>query len=141
MRRFALVFTVVIYLSPVLWAQTSAIHVTLLGTGGPSSGAFRGEAGLLVEAGGGVLLFDCGSTVPSRLDQLFPSKIGVSKVFLSHLHSDHAEGLPILWMQGWQSDRWDRPLSVWGPGPDVDQPTGTAALTAQIQTAFATNTH
>jgi ribonuclease Z len=102
------------------------------------------EAGLLVEAGGETLLFDCGRGVPERLTQLGPSKSGprlaVNKVFLSHLHSDHTEGLPILWMGGWTA-RGNNSLSVWGPGPDVDQPTGAGDLLAQLQTAFATNTH
>jgi ribonuclease Z len=140
-RRSALFVSVFACLLPFHYARAADMHITLLGTGGPSSGAFRGEAGLLVEAGSETLLFDCGSTVPSRLDQLFPSKIGVSKVFLSHLHSDHTEGLPMLWMQGWQSFRWDSPLFIWGPGPDVDQPSGTADLASRIQAAYATNTH
>jgi ribonuclease Z len=127
-----------------LWAQTPPIHVTLLGTSGPSVTTLVAEAGLLIEAGGETLLFDCGRGAPERLAQLGPSKsgprLGVNKVFLSHLHSDHTKGLPILWMTGWTS-RGNNPLRVWGPGPDVDQPTGVGDMLAQLQTAFATNTH
>jgi ribonuclease Z len=66
----------------------------------------------------------------------------VKNVFLTHLHSDHTEGLPILWMNEstWAS-RGNTPLSVWGPGEDVDQPAGTADLTSLVANPFATNTH
>src|SRR5579859_973251 len=142
MLRFVPYVAVVCGLS--LWAQTPPIHVTLLGTSGPSVTRSVAEAGLLVEAGGETLLFDCGRGVPERIMQLGPSKSGprlaVNKVFLSHLHSDHTEGLPILWMTGWTA-RGNNPLNVWGPGPDVDQPTGSGDMLAQLQTAFATNTH
>ena len=37
------------------------------------------------------------------------------KVFLSHLHVDHVGDLDTLWLSGWVSNRYDRPLRVWGP--------------------------
>ena len=121
-------------------ASPPVMYVRLLGTGGPSLGYNPAEAGLLVVAGPEVLLFDCGHGIPDRLYQL--NRINVSKVFLSHLHSDHTEGLPELWMNwtAWYS-RGTTPLSVWGPGRDVDQPSGTADLTAQLADAWATDTH
>lgn len=97
----------------------------------------RPEMGTLVQAGGETLLFDCGRGVPERLNQL---GVTVSKVFLTHLHSDHTQGLPILWMGGWNA-RGASNLSVWGPAADDDQPTGTAGLTAMLASGFATNTH
>jgi len=142
MTRFVPALGILLGLS--LWAQTTPIHVILLGTSGPSVTRSVSEAGLLVEAGGETLLFDCGRGVPERIMQLGPSKygprLGVNKVFLSHLHSDHTEGLPILWMTGWTA-RGNNPLNVWGPGPDLDTPTGAGDMLAQLQTAFATNTH
>jgi ribonuclease Z len=127
-------------------AQASAIHVTLLGTRGledTTDGPFPAEAGILVEAGGEVLLFDCGRGVPDRLSQLEFSKsgsrLGVSKVFLTSLVEDHVEGLPILWMLGW-SRRQSTSLAVWGPGPDGSGSPGTASLSANLQSAFSTNT-
>lgn len=69
-----------------------SIYVRLLGTAGPSLNPNQAEAGLLVVAGAEVLLFDCGHGVPNRLAQL--GRTNVSKVFLTHVHSDHTEGLP-----------------------------------------------
>jgi len=120
-------------------AAQPAIYVRLLGTAGPSLNPDRAEAGLLVVAGSEVLLFDCGHGVPNRLAQL--GRTNVSKVFLTHVHSDHTEGLPELWMNEitW-GNRGNTPLSVWGPGEDTNQPAGTHDLTSMVANAFATNT-
>ena len=119
-----------------IFAQSPGIKVTLLGTAGPSLSIDRAESGRLVQVGGETLLFDCGRGVPERLAQLGVG--GVSKVFLTHLHSDHTQGLPILWMGQWNG-RGSTPLSIWGPPTDVDQPTGTAGLASSLATAYATN--
>lgn len=118
-------------------ATAKSIVVTLLGTAGPSMNIERPESGTLIQAGTETLLIDCGRGVPEQLVKI--GVRGVSKVFLTHLHSDHTEGLPILWMSGWNGR--DGRLSVWGPGTGQDQPTGTVGLTQALATAFATNTH
>src|ERR1700682_2755786 len=132
--------------SPPVVAQAAVIHITLLGTRGlegTTDGPFPAEAGMLVEAGGETLLFDCGRGVSERLSQLEFSKsgsrLGVAKVFLTSLVADHVEGLPVLWMLGW-ARRQSTPLSVWGPGADGNASPGTASLTANLQAAYATNT-
>ena len=124
----------------VLPGAAQSIYVRTLGTGGPSIGGPRAEAGLLVVAGSEILLFDCGHGIPDHLAQI--NRLYVNKVFLTHLHSDHTEGLPVLWMNwdAWVS-RGTTPLSVWGPGRGPDQPAGTADLTAQLANAWATDTH
>jgi ribonuclease Z len=121
--------------------DAQSIYVRLLGTAGPSLNPNQAEAGLLVVAGAEILLFDCGHGVPNRLAQI--GRTNVSKVFLTHVHSDHTEGLPELWMNEvtWEN-RGSTPLSVWGP-PEAapNQPSGTADLTSDVANAFATNTH
>ncbi len=121
-----------------LLAQQGGIKVTLLGTSGPSQSLDLAETGTLVQAGTETLLFDCGRGVPERLVQIGAGS--VNKVFLTHLHSDHTEGLPILWMSGWPG-RGANPLSIWGPGEAVNQPAGTADLATMMSGAYATNTH
>ena len=137
---FHLLFTLALTCANRLPAAQPVMYVRLLGTAGPSLGYGQAEAGMLVVAGPEVLLFDCGHGVPDRLFQL--NRISVSKVFLSHLHSDHTEGLAELWMN-WDAcySRGTTPLSVWGPGRDVDQPAGTADLTSHLASAWATDTH
>ncbi len=119
-------------------AQAPSIKVTLLGTSWPSIALERAEAGTLVQAGTETLLFDCGRGVPEPLNQIGAGS--VSRVFLTHLHSDHTQGLPVLWMGQWSARR-NNPLALYGPGAEVDQPTGTTGLAAQLMTAYATNTH
>ncbi len=121
-----------------LMAQNSTFKVTLLGTSGPGLSLDRSEAGTLVQAGSENLLFDCGRGIPERLTQLGLGNI--NKVFLTHLHSDHTQGLPILWMGSWNG-RGTNPLSLFGPAQDTDQPTGTTGLATQLTAAYATNTH
>lgn len=125
--------------SPQAAGQPAPFRVRLLGTAGPSLNLGQAEAGLLVVAGSELLLFDCGRGVPERLAQIGAIP---TKVFLTHLHSDHTEGLPILWMNEvmWEN-RANTPLSVWGPGLGPDQPAGILEMTSQIASAFATNTH
>ena len=90
--------------------------VTLVGTGGPelTPERVRGEA-TLVQVGGQSLLFDAGRGV---LDGLYQARVRpqeVTRVFLTHLHSDHIEGLPGLWMTPWFLLGRTEPMEVWGP--------------------------
>src|SRR5260370_17557145 len=73
-------------------AQGTSIHVTLLGTRGledTTDAPFPAEAGVLIEPGGELLLFNCGHGIPDRVSQLAISKSG------SRLGSAHAV-LPTL---------------------------------------------
>ena len=54
----------------------------------------------------------------------------ISRVFLTHLHSDHVVQLPDLLLTGWAGGRRGVPLTVWGP-------VGTDAMMAHLQEAFA----
>lgn len=138
MLRYRVLLSALLLL-PALPAQV--ITATLLGTAGPSLSTVQAEAGLLIQAGPETLLFDCGHLVPERLAQL--GIYNVTRVFLTHLHSDHTEGLPILWMNEftWES-RGSNPLQVFGPPEDnPNQPAGTSDMTTGIANAYATNTH
>ena len=105
------------------------MRVILLGTGGPELTPNRAGYATLVEAGGQTLLFDAGRNV---LQRLYESKIkatDVTRVFFTHLHSDHIEGLPGLWMTSWFLLGRDKPMHVWGPY-------GTADMINGMQTMF-----
>lgn len=91
------------------------IEVTLLGTGGPQLFPDRVGYSTLVEAGGQKLLFDTGRGV---LQRLYESDIDIEKVtdvFYTHLHDDHTEGLPPLWMRGWLMEGRSEPMHIRGP--------------------------
>jgi ribonuclease Z len=89
--------------------------VTLVGTSGPELTPERGGEATLVQVAGQSLLFDAGRDV---LGNLYRSRVlpqTVTKVFLTHLHSDHIAGLPDLWMTPWFLLGRTQPLEVWGP--------------------------
>jgi ribonuclease Z len=111
-RRMGLVAAAWLLLAPGLAAQT---RVVLVGTGGPELTPERAGEATLVEANGQSLLFDAGRGV---LDGLYLSGIApqkVTHVFLTHLHSDHIEGLPGLWITPWFLLGRTARLEVWGP--------------------------
>jgi ribonuclease Z len=115
---------------------TKDIRVTLLGTAsGPR--AFVDKAGIstLVEAGGERLLFDAGRGVMQRLVQAgFPMN-AVTKLFLTHLHSDHVIGVPDLMLTPWSAAPERKvPLDVWGPD-------GTRDMMRHLERAFAFDIH
>src|SRR5690242_14523479 len=91
------------------------IRVVLLGTqGGPTFGAQRIGIGTLVEAGGERLLFDAGRGVTTGMARVSVNPVDITKVFITHLHSDHVISLPELLVYPWAQGR-RTPLEVWGP--------------------------
>ncbi|MEI9815136.1 MAG: MBL fold metallo-hydrolase [Acidobacteriota bacterium] len=111
-------------------AQPAAIEIHLIGTGGPELSAARRGPATLVSIGSNQFLFDAGRGV---LDGLFASGLApqnVTKIFLTHLHNDHIEGLPTLWITPWFLLGRQQPLEVWGPA-------GTRAMIDGMRRMFA----
>jgi len=94
----------------------NVIRVTLPGTAsGPR--AFVDKAGIstLVEAGSERLLFDAGRGSMQRLVQAGFAMNAVTKLFLTHLHSDHVIGVPDLMLSPWAAAPERKvPLELWG---------------------------
>jgi ribonuclease Z len=110
--------------------------VTLLGTGvGPPVRPAQFGASTLVEAGGKRLLFDCGRGATIRLTQAGVPIGSVSRLFLTHLHSDHVVQIPDLLLSGWVGTAGRKvPLEVWGPD-------GTRDMMSALERAFAFDIH
>ncbi len=108
------------------------IRVTLLGTGSPTPTAERFGASTLVEAGPEKLVFDCGRGCPIRLQQK-GVPLGEVKLFITHLHSDHLNGIVDLWLTGWLPPPFGRrttPFVMIGPE-------GTKNMAVHLEEAFA----
>jgi ribonuclease Z len=113
----------------------SELKVVLLGTmGGPTFSGERLGISTLVIAGDERLLFDAGRSLTTGLARLNINPASVTRVFLTHLHSDHIVSLPELLLFPWASQGRTAPLQVWGP-------TGTRAMMERLQEAFAFDIH
>ena len=92
------------------------MRVTALGTGNPEPRRSQASASFFVELGNGdKFFFDVGSGSQANFPMLRISYREADKVFLTHLHTDHAGDIPWLWIGGWVAGRYDKPLQVWGP--------------------------
>jgi ribonuclease Z len=116
-------------------APSDSLTVILLGTGGgPPVNLQQFGASTLVEAGGERFLFDCGRGATMRLTQAGVPIGTISRLFLTHLHSDHVIQIPDLLLAGWAAGRRTIPLEVWGPA-------GTRDMMDHMQEAFAFDIH
>lgn len=102
--------------------QHSITTVYLLGTGGPEFTVNRTGISTLIAAGDSCFLFDTGRGAAQRIFECGIPFSAIDQVFYTHLHSDHIEGLPNLWMSPWFLVKKFNPLNIHGPA-------GTKAMT------------
>ncbi len=111
------------------------IRVILLGTqAGPTFAAQRLGIGTLVIAGKEQLLFDAGRGITTGMVRAGVDAAAVTRVFLTHLHSDHIISLPELIISPWAFQGRAVPLQVWGPD-------GTRAMMQHFEEALAFDIH
>ncbi|AQZ63001.1 hypothetical protein BKM31_17410 [[Actinomadura] parvosata subsp. kistnae] len=94
--------------------DTEHIRVLLCGTGSPEISAARAQACTLVAAGGKMFLFDAGEGTTKSLAESDVPIGALDRIFLTHFHSDHFNGLASLVNAIWIWGRTE-PLDVWGP--------------------------
>ena len=96
--------------------RTSATRLVLLGTaGGPLPSPTRSGIAQAVVVGDRVNVVDCGAGVARQLRR---AKLlsRLSRVFITHLHSDHACDYFNLFLLGWPVLQHNPPVAVFGPG-------------------------
>ena len=119
----------------VATSSDPSMRVVLLGTkSGPATDAQRLGISTLILAGGEKLLFDCGRGLTIGMARLAINPADVTKVFLTHLHSDHIVSLPELVLFPWASQGRSVPLQVWGPD-------GTRSMVKHLLDAFSFDIH
>ncbi len=91
------------------------LHVFMCGSGSPLPDPTRAGPCVGVLAGSHAMVFDSGSGGARRLARMgFP--IGrLEKIYLTHLHSDHIDGLGELMLQAWVGGSRATPLPIAGP--------------------------
>jgi len=115
----------------VATSSDSSMRVVLLGTrSGPVIDAQRLGISTLILAGDEKLLFDCGRGLTFGMARLAINPADVTKLFLTHLHSDHIVSLPELVLFPWASQGRAAPLKVWGPA-------GTRSMVNHLLQAFS----
>lgn len=105
------------------------LHVYLCGTGSPMPDPQRAGPCVGVLAGKRAFLFDIGSGGARRLARMgFP--VGrLERIYLTHLHSDHFDGLGEILLQAWVGGTRTSPLPISGP-------VGVEEVVAGFNTAY-----
>ena len=106
------------------------LHAYLCGSGSPLPDATRAGPCVAVVAGRDAFVFDSGSGSTRKLLRMgFPVE-RMRGVFLTHLHSDHIDGLGELLLQTWIGGSRGSPIPVHGPP-------GTERVLAGLREAYA----
>lgn len=96
-------------------ALPDGLHVYVCGSGSPMPDAERAGPCIAVLAGKEGFVFDAGSGSIRKLGRMgFPMN-RLQSAFLTHLHSDHLDGLGELMLQAWMAGGRSQPLPIYGP--------------------------
>jgi ribonuclease Z len=96
-------------------ALGDGLHAYMCGTGSPMPDAMRAGPCIAVLAGEQGFVFDAGSGAIRKLGRMgFPME-RIEGAFLTHLHSDHIDGLGELMLQAWIAGGRSRALPIYGP--------------------------
>jgi ribonuclease Z len=104
------------------------IRVLLCGTGSPEPSVATSQACTLVSVGGKMFLFDVGEGATKSLGNSDVPIKDIERVFITHFHSDHFNGLATFINQSWIWGR-SQPLDVMGP-------TGTVEVVGALNSAY-----
>lgn len=101
--------------NPLATLDPKALHVGFCGTGSPLPSRDRAAACTVVIANGRLFVFDMGEGSGETLALMGLPLAKVEGVWLTHLHSDHFEGLGPFMLQRWAGTSATTPLAVFGP--------------------------
>lgn len=92
------------------------LHLALCGAGGPLPAPKASGPCVAVIAAQRLFIVDVGTDSPRNLGRMGYQVGNVERVFLTHFHSDHIDGLGELATLRWAGGDNDEPLPVHGPG-------------------------
>lgn len=96
-------------------ALPDGLHVGICGAGSPFPDERRAGPCTVVIAGKRMLLFDAGSGAARGIGRLGLEAGRLDAILLTHLHSDHFDGLGETMLQRWVAGSWTEPVPVHGP--------------------------
>lgn len=91
------------------------MHAYVCGSGSPMPDAARAGPCIAVLAGKQGFVFDAGSGSVRKLGRMGFPMDRLEAGFLTHLHSDHLDGLGELMLQAWMAGGRSTPLPIYGP--------------------------
>jgi ribonuclease Z len=106
------------------------LHAVFCGTGSPLPDRARAGPCLAVIAGPQTFVFDVGDGASETLSLMGVQQNEIEALFLTHLHSDHIDGLDTLALQHWATGASREPLDVVGPP-------GTGRVVAGLNETYA----
>ena len=113
-------------------ALGDGINAYVCGSGSPMPDADRAGPCIAVLAGNQAFVFDAGSGSIRKLMRMGFPMDKIQAAFLTHLHSDHIDGLGELMLQAWIAGSRSTPLPVYGPA-------GTDQVIAGFRQAYTTD--
>ncbi len=106
------------------------LHVALCGAGSPLPDVDRSGPCVAVIAGGKLYIVDSGSGSSRVLARSRLPQGKVERIFFTHFHSDHIDGLGELTLQRWAGGQHSSPVPVHGP-------TGVERVVAGFNQAYS----
>lgn len=106
------------------------LHVALCGTGSPLPDPTRAGPCNVVIAGPHIFVVDAGEGGARNMALMRIPNGRVAAIFLTHLHSDHIDGLPPMMLLRWTGANAHSPVPVYGP-------IGTARVVDGFNRAYA----
>jgi ribonuclease Z len=106
------------------------LHAAFCGTGSPLPDRSRAGPCLAIIAGAYTFVFDAGDGASETLSLMGIDQSEIDALFLTHIHSDHIDGLDTVALQHWANGPAHEPLLV------VGLP-GTARVVAGLNEAYA----
>jgi ribonuclease Z len=91
------------------------LHLTLCGAGSPLPDPVRSGPCVGIIAGKHLFVVDAGAAAARNMAAMNLPVGQLEAVFLTHLHSDHIDGLGELGLQRWAGGNGSEPLPVYGP--------------------------
>lgn len=106
------------------------LHAVFCGTGSPLPDRTRAGPCLAIIAGQHTFLFDAGDGASETLTLMGINQSEIEALYLTHLHSDHIDGIDTVALQHWASGPSREPLTLIGPP-------GTSRVAAGLNEAYA----
>ena len=91
------------------------LHMGLCGSGGPMPSFSRSGPCVVAIAGGKTFIFDAGTNGARNFGLMQLDFSTIEAVFITHMHSDHIDGLGELSLFHWVGGQKKKPLKVYGP--------------------------